>query len=701
MADSASFQDNLPDPQNQIRERAGVPAADSSGLFKDIEAAGTDVGDVFSSLKVNQANAVKSATSQAYANIAYDSMNPGVQNSDPAFQAASQQIQDHPSLQTLQSTATSVQQGNQSPMALAIQKASVTKELNQQFPGMADVVDAQTRKVTGTTAYQDYAKQVMAPSILAQQQQEQLVKSAIDKGAVVIGKDGTVDTQGSIQALSLQNAAEQKAKNIQQNYENGVHTQAMYNTQMGEQVSNNMQDSLARTFQNAINTNEFQQIQALPAGQRSIALSNWYDNFSSKFQASTDEQISRFGIVTAQGPNQGGSAGYDVGRTQPGLTLETQKALQDQRKVMLESYKGIIQGGITPMKAVADLAEMAKNNGQLDAWRTHPDILQTVDNLGGLASPIIQGNASGISPVGTNLLTQLSSAVGTNNSGFGPTKTKYTPPSEQWLNNLQFTNQATRNPNTLTAAVMTGDNTKVPVAVNTHRVLATNINSLDAKQDLSFNSVQQNLTGLALNGGLNTADLRNNIKEIVQPVNINALVQSKAKQLNPDVVQKSIEQTVQVLNKGFISIPQALRGNPIDNKLVAIDPNTGYLQVDKSQIGTQTELNARVGTAPSISETNKSQNLIANVNLYNRSMDAYIKLKSDTPYKSVSDTKVRELLNRKYLPELMPDEENLGGGSDTPKPASSSKSGGLTVNVTPPSNPDLVDPDGVPASGGE
>lgn len=687
---AVDFTRTLQDPQNKTSERAGTPAVDNSKLIDNIGNAGQAAGNVFDGLKVNQANQVRSATTQAlYASIT------------PQVDATTALIQNHPQVQALANTATSVQQGNSSPMALAIQKVAVTKELNNQFPGYADVVDSQIHRVAGTTGYQDFVKQSMAPAEQAQEQQKQLVDSAISKGTVVLGKGGQIDTQASIQALIQHNASEQRATSIQQNYENGVHSQDMYDRQMGSELVNNIHERMAQTFNNAVNSPEFQQIKAIPdAGTRNVALQNWFNHFQGTFEASTDAQISSLG--QASGPNANGAAGLDTGR---GLSVPAQKAIQEQRTSIMDSYKKIVLDGVSPMEAVDKLATMAKNQGQLEAWRTHPEILQTVENLGGLAPAIISDNTA-VDSTRTSLIGYINASLGgTGQDGLNTGNVKYTPPSQKWLDNISFTNKITTNPNTLPAAVSTGDNTKVPVAVNTARQLATNVNNNNPKQDLAYNNVNQNLSGLALSGKLNPVDLRNNIKELTQPVHINALLQSKAKQYNSDAVDKSINDTVRAINMGLLSIPQALT-SAVSNKQLQIDPNTGELQVDSSLFNTQTRLGRGGISSPSLQDTTTAQNIVSNAKTYNQAVDAYIKLKANTPYKNIGDSKIRELLNLKYLPSLAPQDE-AQGGSSTPTPASSSSGGtyvdvpNVPVKVTPPNPNDGIVGDGIPASGGE
>lgn len=651
------FTRDLQDPSNKINERAGKPVVDNSGLFKNIEQAGAAIGDVFAGVKENQDQQVRSATTQAL----YSSIDP-----------VDSTIQNHPQMQSLASTAAAVQQGNQSPMALAVKKIAVFKDLNNQYPGKADVIDSQIHRISGTTGYQDFVKETLAPREAAAEQRKQLISSSISSGTVVLGKGGQIDENASIQALIQHNASAEKARAYTQNYEQGLHSQEQYNTNMGSELIKNIHTSADRSFTNALNSPEYQQIKTLPEGQQALAKINFFNHWKSTFEASTNEQVARIGGGEGQGPNQTGSAGTQA----PVLTLSTQKAIQDQRDAMMKSYEGIVLDKKNALDVYADLSKQADDAGALNKWQTQPELTQAITNLGPIASAVIGNTNQAFDVSGiTNKVNKVLSLGGPaikglqiNTTGIpnSTTPAKYVAPDETWMKNLQFTNQVTTNPKALPAAVTGGDSSQVVQTVTVARALATQAKDFTPQQDLSYNIAHQNLTGLALSdllGGStvngtsigSTQDLVNNIKEITQPIHIDALLTSQTKAYNPSANTKSINDTVDTINKGLFVLPQSFSGL-IANKQLAIDPNTGYLQVDQ-----ETYNKANNSLKPEDSGLGIA---VKNVSVYNRAVNAYIKLKDNTPYKGLSDVKIRQILNQKFLPQLMPtDKQSMADGS--------------------------------------
>lgn len=664
MATQQGFTQQLDTPQNDEQDRRGTPPVDNTPIYNDIESAAKATGNVFDSIDKAQNKAIENSAST------------GVQTyiQDPIVQ----QLQNHPDVQSLSNVAAGVSQNPDNQASLAIKTQAVSKQLKFMYPGYEAEVDQAVNKAIGATSTQSLIGAALKPQL----DQQAFLKAGVDEsirtGQAVIKDDGTVDEHASFMNYQKYQATQASMQATTAAYNQGkIEAERKDNTlQQGFLQSIPSQKTNALT--NLVNSPQWQQIKQMPAASQDSAVAN----LTSQFLANTDLQATK-----------------DIAAS--GMSYAKQNETLNMLKEQDEFFKSNIAPKVTQVETAKNNAEWLKANGVADGAQMSKTAFNLTQALGSSASIFTQEALQG-STVPAKIQTEITAAQGA--LGTNPLQSKTN--AERAIDSSNFMINAANNLNTLAAHVSMGNTQFIGPTVAVNRNLSVNSNQLTPQEDKTSNLLKQNLANLALsqpldNGnltGINSSnytkqDLINNVKEITQPLNVNAIKQSQAKQYNPQLADQTANMTFNAAAKGVSNVRDDI-DNAIADDRVTVDRYTGRLIVNPVPFQSPQDMMSKDPGNPNLQlGASNAQQLINDqkqqyledskfVNFHNQAVDAMVKLKTGTPYEGVNDNKLRDLLNQKYHPQLYAPIEDLGGGRG---PEGSAKpnvtSGGYSSNA--------------------
>lgn len=611
------FVKELSKPTSQIAERSGVPASTANAeLINSAGKATVATVNVFSSIAEGDKQTALSNFKEELTKEAID----------PLMEAYNS-----PEMKSLANSAKAQQQGRISSGALAVKSQVLLKQARALRPEISNELDKVANEVLGFAPSQKLVQNALEPEETQKALRKQMLSSSVSNGIAVL-KDGQIDEDATISRFQAHAYNVQRAAQIDREYEEGKKTQQQYDDVQSRNVVSDIHDSLDMNFNNFLNSQTYKDISTMPAERQDAAVQNAFNGFQAQFKIKTDEQLARMKF-----------------------SPDKLKEVQSQRDSFIQSFGEVIIPKVSNVKEYNDMSQMMKSKAEVKAWQLNPRAMMATVVYGEGATDLV---ASALKMDTTFQASLLNEA-----------KNVFNNPTDKALGSMDFLIDVGSDPSALQRARPAEQTVRTTQTIQATRALASKSNSLPPEQDKTFNILHQNLTNTALAiDSNNTKDIFNAIDEVTSYTNVAALKNSIAKQYNTELVNKSIDNTVGLVEKGLSIMPRIFSEEIANKNLVTVSPS-GILTMPTPSESLSSYSSDSIAKASIDRDRAKQRKAL--VDRYNNMVDTYIQFKDYTPYAGTPDNVIRDKFNAMVLGK---------GGGQSAADAPTATTGGVSVD---------------------